>query len=176
MKLYGFNRQVAMPYPHNDAVGCFCGYFQVIGQSAAPRKKGMVAPHFERAGQPLEYALLPVQYFRLLAVHRVVEYIQFSAERFNNSLQSQADAKDWDALLRAILHCLGDSKVAWPPRARRYQYQRRVDFANQRQIEASAVSDNFCTCLTRVICQRVDKAIVVVNEHQLDRIAMLLGG
>ena len=106
---------------------------------------------------------------RRLAVHRVVEHAQLAAERLDDALQAEADAEHRDAAA---------ARRAGPGRARRNRRggpgrarseSGRGDFVDQLQREAGAIGDHFRAGLPRVVGERVDEAVVVVDQQQFGR-------
>ena len=167
MKLHGLDGQFPMPNAHDHAVLGFGRHFQAGRESLFAREQRVVAAYFEAFGQPFEDAHIAMNHGGRLAVHRIVEHAQFAAERFYDSLQSQAHAKHRNARASGKFHQIGNTEIGGAARTRRDQDQVRRQVQDQLMRNSRAIGHHFGAGLARVVGQRVDEAVVVVHQQQV---------
>src|SRR5579859_6271174 len=98
------------------------------------------------------------------AVHRIIQHAELTTKRFDDSLQAETHPKHRNSRACRELHQIRHAKVGWPARAWRYKYEMRREIQNQFVRNTRAISHYLGAGLPCVIGQRVDKAVVIVDE------------
>ena len=124
----------------------------------------MVTADRDPFGQAFENALACVANDGRFTVHGVIENPQFASKSLHDSLQAQADAEDWNVEFYRPFYQLIDPEIGGAARAGRDQKQIGLQVFEEIQVEAGAIGRHLRACLPGVIRQRVDEAIVVIDQ------------
>ncbi len=118
MKLDSFNGQISVTHAHDHAVVGFGGNLQNRGHSLSYRVQRVIPADLEFARQAFKNAYSAMRHERWFSVDRIVQYSEFSAEGFDDSLQTEADSKYRNTLSGGELYEIGNAKIGGPSRAR----------------------------------------------------------
>src|SRR3569623_2812846 len=170
MKLHSLNRQLTVANSHNDrgfaATRGTGRDFQTSRKLLWDRIQRVVAAHLNLPGQSLKNTLPLVDNFRWLSVNRVRHPTKCASKRLHNPLQAQANAKYRDSFLRRMPHQTGNAEIGRPAATRRNQNQVRIHAIQNLERYPGAIGHHLGARLPRVIGERVDEAIVVIDEQQ----------
>ncbi len=100
-------------------------------------------------------------------MHRVGQNAKLAAERLHDSLQSQAHAEHRNARVRRVLHQLRHAEIFRSSRPGRNQNHIGLNRVEHLERRARPIRHYFGAGLARVIRQRVDEAVVVIDQQQL---------
>ena len=145
----------------------FRGDLERRGHSLRDGVKRVVAADLDFFRQALENSFAAMAHHRRLAMHRIRQHAELAAKCLDDALQTQANSEHRNACLRRVLHELRYAEVFGATGTRRDQDHVRVDRVEHLEWRSRAIRDYFRSRLARVIRQRVDEAIVVVDQQQL---------
>src|SRR5579871_5511690 len=175
MELNSLNGQIAMADTHDDAVVALRRDFETGWKLFGNRVERMITSDAEFLGQAGENPQAAMADQRRLSMHRVSQHAQLAAKGFDDSLQSEADAENRDFEPGGAANQLQNAEIGRTAGAGRDQNQRRLLALDQFERESGAIGEHFGPRLARVIRERVDETVFVVDQQQFDASSVFRG-
>lgn len=165
MKLYAFDRILAVPQSHYQSVRRSGGHFESIRHTVLVDDQGVISCRFESVRQPTKDRCRIVADFARLAVHQLSRADYQAAERFTNRLVPETHAQNWKLAGKRLNRSDCDARSFRHARARRYHDSFGLELADLIDRDGIIAKDLWVGAkLSQVLNEVVRERIVVVYD------------